>query len=98
MLLLLTLFLSTIKVAWVQIVMVYMIPAGAIPHKPLNITSRFVYWDAVQKKPIAWGYASGVYDQGPAVTIKNWQEASKAHGLSMIKKSPFERKNNIESK
>jgi hypothetical protein len=84
--------------AWVQIIMVYMVPVGAIPHKPLKITSRFVYWDANQKKPIAWGNASGVYDDGPSVTIKNWQEASIAHGLSMIKKSPFERIKKIENR
>jgi hypothetical protein len=82
---------------WVQIIMVYMVPVGAIPHKPLTLSSRFVYWDAVMKKPVAWGFANGTYDDGPSVTIKNWDEASKRFALSMIRKSPLVKKSFISS-
>jgi hypothetical protein len=44
---------------WVQLIMVNLIPIGAIPHKPLTIAGKFVYWDVAGKKPIAWGLASG---------------------------------------
>lgn len=76
---------------WVQIIMYTFIPVGAIPHKPLTITSDFIYWDPARKKPIAWGKAMGKHDAGFAVTIRNWDLASKQFGFSTIKGTPFKK-------
>ena len=76
----------------VQLVTVGFVPVMALPHKPLQIASRFVYWDPVAKKAVAWGKASGAYDSGqPAVTMEHWKKASRSHAFSMIRKSPFSR-------
>ncbi len=76
----------------VQLVMVGFVPVMAVPHKPLQIASRFVYWDPAAKKAVAWGKASGTYDSGqPAVTMEHWKKASRSHAFSMIRKSPFAR-------
>jgi hypothetical protein len=63
-----------------------------MPHKPLRITGKYVYWDAGRRRPIAWGFADGIFDKGPAVTIENWENASVRFGFSMIAKSPFAKK------
>jgi hypothetical protein len=74
----------------VQLIMINFIPVGAIPHKPLTIAGRFVYWDVAAKKPIAWGKASGTYDQGAGVTMVNWLNAACDFSLNLIKDSPFD--------
>jgi hypothetical protein len=74
----------------VQLIMINFIPIGAIPHKPLTIAGRYVYWDVAAKKPIAWGMASGTFDRGAGVTMENWRNAACDFSLNLIKKSPFD--------
>jgi hypothetical protein len=74
----------------VQLIMINFIPVGAIPHKPLTIAGRFVFWDPVAKKPVAWGKSSGTYENGPGVTRENWLNAACDFSLRMIKNSPFD--------
>jgi hypothetical protein len=74
----------------VKLIMVNLIPVGAIQHKPLTINGKFLYWDAAAKKPIAWGNASGTYDNGPGVTMEHWLNAACDFSLDMIKDSPFD--------
>lgn len=74
----------------VKFIVVNLIPVGAIPHKPLTIDGKFVYWDAAAKKPIAWGYAYGTYDNGPGVTREHWLSAACDFSLNMVKGSPFD--------
>jgi hypothetical protein len=76
----------------VQLITYGLIPVAAIPHKPLSISVKFLYWDPVRKKPIAWGNAMGSYDNGPAVTMTHWLEAMHDCADQIIKDTPFERK------
>jgi len=75
---------------YLQLIMVGMVPVGGIPHKPLTIGGRFVYWDMAAKKPIAWGISSGTYENGPGVTMDNWSSAAYDFSVRMVKDSPFD--------
>ncbi|HMD69235.1 MAG TPA: hypothetical protein VKF42_10190 [Chitinivibrionales bacterium] len=76
----------------VQLVTYGIIPLAAIPHKPLLISAKFLYWDPLRKKPIAWGEASGSYENGPSVTMNHWISAANNCAIQMIKDTRFERK------
>jgi len=75
---------------YVQLIMINFIPIGAIPHKPLIIAGKFVFWDVSARKPIAWGLSSGSYDNGPGVTMTNWQSAAYNFSVRMINDGPFD--------
>lgn len=75
---------------YVQVITYGFIPLGAIPHKPLNIESKFMFWDIASRKPIAWGTAEGTFNSGPAVTMKHWKIASRKFAEDVLKDSPFE--------
>jgi hypothetical protein len=75
---------------YIQLIMVNFIPVGGIPHKPLTIGGRFVYWDMAAKKPIAWGISSGTYENGPGVTMDNWNSAAYDFSVRLVKNSPFD--------
>jgi hypothetical protein len=88
--------MQIISAPYVQVIFVGYVPVGAIPHKPLTISSNFVYWDGIKRKPIAWGMASGLYDQGPAVTMENWKRAARRYSLGTLEKTPFKKQSNIK--
>ncbi len=73
-----------------QIIMINFIPVGVIPHKPLSISGKFIYWDPLRKKPVAWGQAFGSYDTGGGVTLTHWKMAANAFAQQMIKDTPFQ--------
>jgi hypothetical protein len=75
---------------FIQLIMINLIPVGGIPHKPLIIGGKFVYWDMAAKKPIAWGISSGTYDNGPGVTMDHWNNAAYDFSVKMVKDSPFD--------
>jgi hypothetical protein len=66
--------------------------ASAFPTKPFTISGKFLYWDGVRKKPIAWGYASGTYETGLGVTMIHWRSATHDFIMQMISDTPFKRK------
>jgi hypothetical protein len=87
-----TLFLDSLSVfsePVVSIVTYGFIPVIVAPHKPLILSSKFSLWDNKSNKEVAWGFATGTEDNGPAVKIEQWNLVPGVFAANLFHKTPF---------